>query len=88
MGTSAANLSEKLPMDVGVVAKSLANPSTFAIYVAASLGRLPTGRRVAPFRRHARDARVVGDEAAGIGVREDPSRIITGDSRLVPHFFR
>jgi amidase len=31
---------------------------------------------------------VIGDEAAGICVREDESPIITGDSRLVPHFFR
>jgi glutathionylspermidine synthase len=31
---------------------------------------------------------VIGDEAAGICIREDSSPIVTGDSRLVPHFFR
>jgi glutathionylspermidine synthase len=31
---------------------------------------------------------VVGDEAAGMIVREDARPIIVGDSRVVPHFFR
>lgn len=31
---------------------------------------------------------VIGDEAAGIGIREDESFITTNNSRFVPHYFR